>query len=82
MERLLMMAVGLLLGTVSGKPDMGKPCGRLAPGLSRLHRGVDITKLDLLPLDISVPQGYKLPVIDYTCDKGKTYTLGGVSTRV
>ena len=35
--------------------------------------GVDITKLTLHPLDFTQPDGFAFPVIDFTCDQGKTW---------
>lgn len=43
-------------------------CGHnIAPGLDKMARGVDITKLDLTPMDFTGQDGFKSRVIEYTC---------------
>ena len=49
-------------------------CGNPPPGVNKQRKGVDITKLDLLPLDFNTIDGFLRPVIDYTCNEGKTWT--------
>lgn len=51
-------------------------CHHLLPGLYKLRRGVDITKLDLLPLNFNNDDGYKYPVFDFNCADGKTQYIG------
>lgn len=51
-----------------------KPCSNLLPGLSKITKGVDITRLDLLPLDFSGNDGTMSPIIQLTCDQGKQWT--------
>ncbi|CAE1266291.1 unnamed protein product [Acanthosepion pharaonis] len=51
-------------------------CHHLLPGLHKLRRGVDITKLDLLPLKVNSDDGFKYPVIDFNCADGKTQYIG------
>ncbi|VDI69375.1 Hypothetical predicted protein [Mytilus galloprovincialis] len=50
----------------------------MPPFLNRLRDGVDITKLDLLPLDLSSTDGFRYPVFDFSCDLGITKILYGV----
>ncbi|XP_071128168.1 perivitellin-2 67 kDa subunit-like [Mytilus edulis] len=50
---------------------LAKYCVNIPPFLSRLRDGVDITKLDLLPLDWGTDDGFKNPVIDFTCNGGQ-----------
>ncbi|CAC5371793.1 PRF1 [Mytilus coruscus] len=54
---------------------LAKNCGNIPPFLSRLRDGVDITKLDLLPLDFGTNDGFKNPVFDFTCDFETTRTI-------
>ena len=54
------------------------PCKNLAPGLATIIRGVDVTTLNFLPLDLADDLGYKHPVIDFTCNEGKTWQQDGV----
>ncbi|XP_075265079.1 perivitellin-2 67 kDa subunit-like [Convolutriloba macropyga] len=35
--------------------------------------GVDLTSVDFEPFDMSEPDGFRTPVIEFTCDKGKTW---------
>lgn len=51
-------------------------CHHLLPGLHKLRSGVDITKLDLLPLKFNSDAGFKYPVIDFNCADGKTQYIG------
>ncbi|XP_076104872.1 perivitellin-2 67 kDa subunit-like [Mytilus galloprovincialis] len=55
-----------------------KPCANIPPFLNRLRDGVDITKLDLLPLSLASNDGFRNPVIDYTCDFNITRNLDGI----
>lgn len=55
-----------------------KYCVNIPPFLSRLRDGVDITKLDLLPLDWGTDDGFKNPVIDFTCDGGQMRNINNV----
>ncbi|KAK7504404.1 hypothetical protein BaRGS_00004270 [Batillaria attramentaria] len=72
--------VGDKTRAVSYRPGAsGAPCSNVLPGLYKQSRGVDVTKLDLMPLDsLHMDDGYKSPVIELTCSKGKTRTSGGV----
>ena len=47
---------------------------RLIPGLNMLAAGVDLTELDLQPVTGGEPQGFKNPVIDYTCVEDKQWS--------
>jgi len=51
-------------------------CTNMPHGFDRMRRGVDATKLDLLPLDMKVDFGYRHPIFDFTCDEGKKIRLG------
>ncbi|GFO38968.1 perivitellin-2 67 kda subunit [Plakobranchus ocellatus] len=51
-------------------------CTIVPPGLSKLVNGVDITMLDLTPLDFTSADGYKSPVISFTCDDGRALVKG------
>ena len=48
-------------------------CDNLAPGFARMTLGVDLTCVDFEPFDMSEPDGFRTPVIEFTCDKGKTW---------
>ena len=47
-------------------------CTRPLPGLNRLKSGVDITKVDLLPINSNFPEGFKSSVFQFTCSRGRT----------
>jgi len=52
-------------------------CGKIPPGMDKIALGVDIAMLDLLPKKAEdAKMGYKRPVFDYTCDEGKTVSIG------
>ncbi|KAK0060710.1 perivitellin-2 67 kDa subunit [Biomphalaria pfeifferi] len=51
-------------------------CSNPPPGIQKMFRGVDITKLDLIPLNIG-SNGFKGPVLNFTCDEKKTWTTVG-----
>ena len=36
-----------------------------------------MTKVDLLPLELTGSMGFASPVFDYTCDMGLTFTING-----
>ena len=57
----------------------GEQCRNLVPGLKQLMRGVDVTTLDLLPMDFSGSHGYKKPLFQFSCDEGKKFPINGVS---
>ncbi|CAG2235934.1 unnamed protein product [Mytilus edulis] len=59
-----------------------KPCTNIPPFLNRLRDGVDITKLDLLPLSLASNDGFRNPVFDYTCDFNITRNLDGIVYRI
>ena len=73
-----LMSLVILLPLASSSPPK-KLCSNLVPGLKRLNRGVDITTLDMLPLDYSSSHGYRQPVVGFTCNEGKKYSIGEVS---
>ncbi|CAG0903510.1 unnamed protein product [Darwinula stevensoni] len=52
-----------------------KRCDVPVPGLSKMARGVDITQLDLTPLDFAGQDGFKRPLFDFTCDQGHKIIL-------
>ena len=52
-----------------------KPCKNLLPGVTLLRKGVDITKLDILPLDVVRDNGFRKPIIEFTCNEGMTSTV-------
>ena len=49
-------------------------CEPLLPGLGRMSRGVDITSLDLFPLDLiaSSGSGFRQTLFDFTCTNDPT----------
>lgn len=53
-------------------------CANVPSGIERLRNGVDITQLDLLPLDITKDSGFRTPIIDFTCAEKKTTIISGV----
>ncbi|XP_071106999.1 perivitellin-2 67 kDa subunit-like [Haliotis cracherodii] len=54
----------------------GRRCPSPPPGINKMRRGVDVTTLDLLPLDLTTsnPDGFKRPIIDFTCNLNLTWT--------
>ncbi|XP_059172760.1 perivitellin-2 67 kDa subunit-like [Physella acuta] len=64
--------IPVLLVVLASHTD-AKECTNLPPGLSKMVRGVDVSKLDLLPIDVVGDDGVMSPVIPITCDKGKQY---------
>ncbi|KAK7474466.1 hypothetical protein BaRGS_00034288 [Batillaria attramentaria] len=58
----------------------GTSCSNVIPGLFRQSRGVDVSRLELMPLDMMESEdGFRSPVIEFTCDKGNTRPIGGVA---
>ncbi|XP_071126454.1 perivitellin-2 67 kDa subunit-like [Mytilus edulis] len=72
----------LFFATVLPNILLAKNCGNVPPFLSRLRDGVDITKLDLLPLDLGANDGFKNPVFDFTCDFETTRTINNVQYNI
>ncbi|KAK0060711.1 perivitellin-2 67 kDa subunit [Biomphalaria pfeifferi] len=57
-------------------------CSNPPPGIQKMFRGVDIIKLDLIPLNIG-SNGFKGPVLNFTCEEQKTWTaLGDVKYQL
>ena len=50
-------------------------CESPVPGLQQLTRGVDITKLDLSPQDLTQSNGFQRSIIPLTCTKGNDYLI-------
>ncbi|XP_059159771.1 perivitellin-2 67 kDa subunit-like [Physella acuta] len=63
----------LILFAVVLSLEAARPCSNLLPGLSKITKGADITRLDLLPIDFSGNDGIKNPIFQLTCDQGKTW---------
>ena len=74
----LLLTIGFLL-CISMTIVTSRHCNNLLPGLNRLFRGIDVTKLDLLPLEFTGSHGFKQPIIEATCNQNKKWTLDGVS---
>jgi hypothetical protein len=49
------------------------PCAQLPPGLDRLSHGIDVTRFDLYPPDLTGDNGYGKTIFDFTCNKGKKW---------
>jgi hypothetical protein len=57
-------------------------CASPIPGIGRMARGVDAAYLDLLPLNIMTDDdGFRAPIINYTCSLGRKIKLDGVSKQ-
>ncbi|KAK7463162.1 hypothetical protein BaRGS_00038274, partial [Batillaria attramentaria] len=57
------LALSALLLVLTPAGTSGKRCTRLLPGLDRQALGVDVTRLDLMPLDLlNADDGFKSPV--------------------
>lgn len=54
-------------------------CNNPVPGLLKMARGVDVTSLDVTPLDLTGEHGFKHPIVQYTCTEGKTRIVDGVT---
>lgn len=63
-----------LLLVVSLAEGASKPCAHILPGLERMSRGIDITRLDLFPSDLSVDIGLEQVLFDFTCDNAITWS--------
>ncbi|BFZ00947.1 hypothetical protein BsWGS_03986 [Bradybaena similaris] len=48
-------------------------CSNPPPGVNTMVRGVDITKLDIVPLQIIGSNGFMSPVLNFTCDGGRKW---------
>ena len=53
-------------------------CSNTPPGVRKMVKGVDITTLDLVPLDLTSVDGYKSPIINFTCNRGQVIKMGQV----
>jgi hypothetical protein len=49
------------------------PCAQLPPGLDRLSHGIDVTRFDLFPPDLTGDNGYVKTIFDFTCNKQKKW---------
>ncbi|CAG5124603.1 unnamed protein product [Candidula unifasciata] len=58
---------------VSDHHTVRAECTNPPPGVSRMIRGVDITKLDIVPLQILGSNGFKSPVLNFTCSGGRRW---------
>ncbi|RWS00194.1 perivitellin-2 67 kDa subunit-like protein, partial [Dinothrombium tinctorium] len=64
----------LLLFCVAVHRCLSATCSNVIPGLVKLSRGVDITKLDLTPLDTTEDDGFDRRIFDFTCNKKAMWT--------
>uniref|UniRef100_A0A0B7AZC8 MACPF domain-containing protein n=1 Tax=Arion vulgaris TaxID=1028688 RepID=A0A0B7AZC8_9EUPU len=48
-------------------------CSNPPPGVQKLVRGVDITRLDMVPMQIIGSNGFMSPVLSFTCNSGRTW---------
>jgi len=57
----------------SSSPSLASAkCVNVMPGLNRLRRGVDVTRLDLFSMHpISGDDGFRKPIVDFSCSEGK-----------
>ncbi|KAK0049078.1 perivitellin-2 67 kDa subunit [Biomphalaria pfeifferi] len=55
------------------KTDASGQCSNLPPGIRKMVMGVDITRLDLVPLDVVGSSGFVGPILQFTCDKNNTW---------
>ncbi|KAK0060712.1 perivitellin-2 67 kDa subunit [Biomphalaria pfeifferi] len=68
----ILVLVQVLLAPITAQTFCSSP----PPGIQKMFRGVDITKLDLVPLNIG-SNGFRGPVLDFTCEEQKTWTSSG-----
>ncbi|CAG0897906.1 unnamed protein product [Darwinula stevensoni] len=59
-----------------------KRCDSLVPWLRKMARGVDIARMDLLPLDFTGPDGFKRPLFDFTCERGSTIIVNNTEFQL
>ncbi|CAG0901068.1 unnamed protein product, partial [Darwinula stevensoni] len=50
-------------------------CNSTPPWLGKMTKGIDITELDMTPFDFAFPDGFKLPLFDFTCEQGNKIVL-------
>ncbi|KAK7003424.1 perivitellin-2 67 kDa subunit [Biomphalaria glabrata] len=55
------------------KIDASGQCSNLPPGIQKMVMGVDITRLDLVPLDVVGSYGFVGPILQFTCDENNTW---------
>ena len=77
-----MITYFVILGVAVPYALAATQCSNIPPFLSRLRDGVDITQLDLLPIDAGRNDGFRNPLFDFTCDLGVTKTINGVSIKM
>ena len=63
-----LMSINLLVAV-----SEDEECVNLPPGVWQMNRGVDITQLDLIPLDFQHNNGFTSPLIKFTCNEKRTY---------
>ena len=59
-----------------------RQCFKPVPGVSKMFRGVDITQLDLTPPDFTTDDGYKSPVIKFTCNEKRQLKIDSKNYQV
>ena len=57
-------------------------CEDLLPGMDRFQSGVDGARLDLIILDQGDDDGFKSPVVYYTCKEGKKTKIGSTGKKI
>ena len=57
-------------------------CFKPVPGVSKMFRGVDITQFDPTPPDFTTDDGYKSPVIKFTCNEGRKLRIDSKNYQV
>ncbi|XP_059142063.1 perivitellin-2 67 kDa subunit-like [Physella acuta] len=62
-------SVCLLITRASGVTECSNP----PPGVQKIFRGVDITTLDLAPIDFQGNSGFKNPVLNFSCNSGRNW---------
>ena len=77
--RMKFLPLLVILLSAAAVTTSGEQCRNLVPGLKQLMRGVDVTTLDLLPMDFVGSHGYKKPLFEFSCDGGKKFSINGVS---
>ncbi|XP_005112978.1 perivitellin-2 67 kDa subunit [Aplysia californica] len=66
---LLAFQVTLLTGSAMATTECSTPL----PGVRKMVTGVDITELDLVPLDFRGSRGIRSPVINFTCNRDRSW---------
>lgn len=72
----LSLFLALVLGSTESGPqsESAAPClDTLVPGVIRMSRGVDISKIDLFPGETNAPNGFRRQLFAFTCSQNSRW---------